>query len=68
VSAPVAIQIGKDEGAHVSLLSSQVIAKPNLNLNALGFGFGTGMGSRVPIPSGVVMGATIASETIFHHK
>jgi hypothetical protein len=45
VSAPVAVQIGKDERAHVSLLrsalSSQAIAKPNLNLNALGFGFGT---------------------------
>lgn len=43
-SKEVALEIGAEERAHVSLLRSALgsaaIAKPNINLNALGIGFG----------------------------
>ena len=43
-SKEVALEIGEEERAHVSLLRSALgsaaVAKPNINLNALGIGFG----------------------------
>ena len=43
-SKEVALQIGEDERAHVTLLRTALgaaaVAKPNINLNALGIGFG----------------------------